>query len=1648
MCGIILFCKKNTKIVGATLCGRPQKTKQERKKTIMKPKRITAVLLSVAMSVSLLLAFSLTASAADETTQATDKNITLGTSALKGAQKSSVWFGNYQQSEYTPKTTPESPSNDTVYTDSDGTKFVYLSKTQKYYKVEPIKWRVLDADNDYDRNATVGTTDTTRSLFLLSDQNLDVFNYYTSPRAVVWKESTMRQCLNANDNFIGNAFSFAEKNAIVKTKVINNTYDGRGNPNPSYDTPGGDDTEDQIFLLSIAEVNNTNYGFTDSNERKSTNTAYVAGGGKINSGNMEGSGVADSWWLRSPGNDAYDAVYVSIYGNVDLKGIIVNIDSNAVRPAFNLDLASVLFTSSPTGKKTDKMGMVSAVDSYSQSDYKLTVKDSGRAFDIVQKEIDVTKDGPVAIEYTGATVGENEYISAMITDKDGKDVLYYGQLANITKESQMSGTVNLTIPDDIAFGEYKIKLFNEQINGEYKTDFSSKFVDIPLNIDSECEGTKYNPYRINSLTDLEAFRDAVNSGTTYEGKYIKLMDNIDLSTKYNATTGTSWTPIGNRADDKSLAKKFSGTFDGNGKKISGLYVDAAVSVQGLFGCVASGTVKNLTVSGTVKSSNSIVGGIVGFLKDGNIENCINECNITGSGDGNGSFGGIVGQTNGTNSVKLCENKGNIAADSSVGGIAGYSSNKTVVQNSYNTGDVTATSRNAGGIIGAQGKKTETDAAKVENCHSVGKIGAPLYVGAIVGTDEATVTNSYYIENCNAEGTTFTNTAGTSKSAEVFASGEVALALQNGQTDKNVQVWGQKLTDEKDRYPVLTGDTSKKIYVVHIDCGKKNTGYSNTNADINTSHNYQNGICTAVANDPHYQPAELKDGVYEISNAGQLNWFAKLVNGTAEGEAQNQSANAKLTADIDMSAVTDYVPIGGAPGLYYSKEDTDKGYSGVFDGNGHKIKNLSIKGSNTAELTYGVIGTLCGEVKNLGVEYFSFEAGNKDCRAGGIVGQILSGGKVSDCYAVNSTITATSKVAGGIAGCNYSGSILNCFTCRVAVTASRGGGIAGDNRGDVDENDRKGTIKNCYTDCGNINYNQNNGNTEGCETDLWIYDFSSGRIAYALNNNSSDGVWKQNLDENRDIYPNFAGATVYRTEGCVTYTNTQPNGEKAHNRIDGVCSDCGDYGDEQAELKDGVYEISNAGQLLWFADKVNGGDYAIDGKLVNDIDVSAAKRIGIGADANRAYKGVFDGNGKTISNLSVTASDRNGVLFGVVDGGTVKNFTVKGEIVISAPGSANELMNVENIGGAVGSAKGKATIENIISYVNINDNGRIANHQNRWIGGIVGALDNSTVKNCSYYGTVEMQIARVTAGIVGSAVSSSTVTDCTNYGNVKVVGDAHHIGGIVGGGQTGTLVAKCINNGDVTSGGTDCIGGIVAYANQNVRIENCGNTGKVTCTADGNGFVGGVLGYINHKDFKGIENCYNYGSIVTNEGRAAHAGAIIGRKKNCNESTISVNNFYLKDSCANISDSTATAAAATVKEKISFENGEVAYRLGSAWGQKIGTDKLPVPGGKKVYQYGVMYSNDEPNIFRIWDVSTSGNSTTVTVSIPTAGDYTIVLADYEGGRMNGVKTVPVTTTQANEIVTKPAEISLGTGDKVMLLDNFSNFTPMCGCYDVK
>ena len=227
------------------------------------------------------------------------------------------------------------------------------------------------------------------------------------------------------------------------------------------------------------------------------------------------------------------------------------------------------------------------------------------------------------------------------------------------------------------------------------------------------EGTEEAPYQINSAADLAYLRNTVNNGESYEGKYFVL--NVDIN--LNSST---WTPIG------TSSNPFAGTFDGNGKKISNLYVYTSSTHVGLFGYV-SGTVKNLGItSGAVTYSSTpstvYAGGLVGYLS-GTVENCYSCATVNVRSTTSTYAGGLVGYVTTGATVSNSYAAGNVTGYTSsngfayAGGIVGY--NKGTIEGSLAFGNVTATgqsdaqSRN-GGLAGRNDSGTITDCYRSED----------------------------------------------------------------------------------------------------------------------------------------------------------------------------------------------------------------------------------------------------------------------------------------------------------------------------------------------------------------------------------------------------------------------------------------------------------------------------------------------------------------------------------------------------------------------------------------------------------------------------------------------------------------------------------------------------------------------------------------------------------------------------------------------------------------------------------------------------------------------------------------------------------------------------------------------------------------------
>lgn len=333
-----------------------------------------------------------------------------------------------------------------------------------------------------------------------------------------------------------------------------------------------------------------------------------------------------------------------------------------------------------------------------------------------------------------------------------------------------------------------------------------------------------------------------------------------------------------------------------------------------------------------------------------------------------------------------------------------------------------------------------------------------------------------------------------------------------------------------------------------------------------AHNYNSqGFCTDC---DAYQPAVLttdkydinedgtKDAVYEISNAGQLYWFAGLVNGTLSGVAQNKSANAVLTADIVVNA--NVLKSDGTLNEGTFKEWTPiatsaSPYTGIFDGQNHTISGLYFNQENSYDV--GLFGRNNGKIANAGILDSYFYGTSK---VGGVCGNNYTG-TISNCY--NTGSVSGIGTAGGVSGYNYTGSITNCYnTGNVSGSSGFVGGVSGYNDG--------GTITNCYYGSAIYTGNAigaNDGTTEKVEGKT-IEQFKTGEVAYLLQNGQSEEIWGQTIGT--DTYPVLHGPKVYKSityMGCndsseiasVSYSNEKKDVFGKHNFEDGICRYCGE-----------------------------------------------------------------------------------------------------------------------------------------------------------------------------------------------------------------------------------------------------------------------------------------------------------------------------------------------------------------------------------------------------------------------------------------------------------------------------------------------------------
>ncbi len=270
-------------------------------------------------------------------------------------------------------------------------------------------------------------------------------------------------------------------------------------------------------------------------------------------------------------------------------------------------------------------------------------------------------------------------------------------------------------------------------------------------------------------------------------------------------------------------------------------------------------------------------------------------------------------------------------------------------------------------------------------------------------------------------------------------------------------------------------------------------------------------------------------------------------------------------------------------------------------------------------------------------------------------------------------------------------------------------------------------------------------------------------------------------------------------------------------------------------KDGVYQIGNADELVWFVKKVNGGENAISAVLAKDIDLADVVWVPIG-NGSVAFAGSFDGAGHTVSNLTVdytTAASGERLylgLFGQVEGTPEKHAVIQNLTVTGSVNAASEFsVYTGYVAGVVGSAR-YAELSNVISRVNVTADEKVGNAAS--VGGLAGAMINTTVTNCGNEGNIT---GVKNLGGLCYELYGGTMTGCYNTGRVTATGT--YVGGLMGYAKQ-TTVTNVYNTGDVSTEKT-LVGGLIGVMEKSA-LTNAYTTGKVT-TAAASGAIGAAVG---------------------------------------------------------------------------------------------------------------------------------------------------------------------------------------------------------------
>lgn len=1174
------------------------------------------------------------------------------------------------------------------------------------------------------------------------------------------------------------------------------------------------------------------------------------------------------------------------------------------------------------------------------------------------------------------------------------------------------------------------------------------------------DGSADSPFQIGKYSELVWFQQYVDKGN-YSVNAILTADitaNTNLisnGTYVAANAKYTWTPITRDGDSSSV---YIGTFNGNGHTISGLYVNDGKSYADFIGDFA-GTIKNLYITDSYFGGSYDCGTFVGYGHSSSvIENCGSDAVI----NGNNYCGGIAGETFGK--IENCYFAGKLVVGGYSSAIASDYYGRGTLTNCYYLDTCGKTSERATSVTSAQLESGEVT-YKLNNgvidgtqawYQNIGTDTLPKLTGRIVTatTDSSTGTVTYSNDNCphpkyNDNGI-----------CEYCGDGKEPTAVDGVYQIANYGnlVWFQQ----------------------YVDSGNLKANAELT-ADITANENLISGDTYVEANAKYtWAPIAKNASNLDTAYSGTFDGKGHFISGLYVNDSNRKCAFiGSSNGTIRNLYITDSYFGNGS----HTATFVGYGYNSVIENCGSDaiINGIYYCG--------GIAGETLGKIVNC---YFAGKITAMGSSANAIVSERYDYGTRTNCYYLDTcgktSTNATSVTSAQLASGEVTYLLNNGVTDGTQAWYQTIGKdklpkLKGKPVDKVTDSST-GTVTYINGDCLHPKFDDN-GICEYCGDGKeptavnGVYQIANrGNWEWVAQKVSSGAKATVNAKLIANI--DMGGVTVTKIglNETNTFTGSFDGGNYTISNFvvnaDGNTYDNGLFGYvENATIKN--LNVSSTLNLNANSSGVSNNNHAYSGFVAHLTGNSALiENCNVNTTINIATSGNYNRVGLIASNIEKGATVRNcqsngtikststkynlvncGGIVGRVSNGTIENCVSNVDYNNTINRDDDTDISVYNIGGIVGCSGGTNTIKNCTSKGNMAFDS--TDTDIKQIGGIVGYVEESgtsNIENCTNDGNITITSRRSSktnvvenvGGILGYAEdkkSTSNITSCQNNGAVTVQGDSssipsgkevnvNYVGGIVGRSGSDATLLYCLNTGAVTL--TDVIpdqhAGIVGYASYGsaLKIENCGNTGNITCQTKlttpnaGNGCTAGILGYINNATngaFKGINNCFNTGTITSYLNNAA---SLIGQMRGSITLSTELTNYYLEQSGINPIgyNSNNLNITSVAKTSTQFESGEVTYLLNKkvtdgtqVWYQTIGTDKIPMFSGGTVY-YDETASTPYYNAtYTKGDVNNDGNVDKIDVSLvlkhisgsKILNNEKANAADYNGdGKINTLDTI--------------------------------------------